>query len=69
MNSGNVVKGCMQVPGVDFIESFSPVASYTSTRILIRLNLYHEEYGLIAELCDVEEALLHPNMEFEMYIK
>ena len=69
MKSRNEVKGCMQVHGVDFTESFSPVASYTSTRILIRLTLYHEEYGWIADLCDVEAALLHPNMEFEMYIE
>ena len=33
----------MQVPGVDFTESLSPVTSDTSTRILIELNLYHEE--------------------------
>ena len=26
----NIIKGYMQVPGVDFTESFSPVASYTS---------------------------------------
>ena len=30
----------MQVPGVDFIDSFLPVASDTSTRILIGLALY-----------------------------
>ena len=34
-----VVKGCMQVPGVDFTESLSPVAPDTSTRILIGLTL------------------------------
>ena len=35
MKSRNVVKGYMQVTGVDFKESFYPVASDTSTRILI----------------------------------
>ena len=38
----NVVKGSMQVPGVEFTESLSPFASYTSTRIMIGLNLYHK---------------------------
>ena len=38
----NVIKGYMQVPGVEFTESFLPVASDTSTRIVIRLTLYHE---------------------------
>ena len=52
----------MQVSGVDFIESLTPVALDTSTRILIVLNLYYEDYGWIAELCDVEAAFLHPNM-------
>ena len=40
LKSINVVKGYMQVMGVDSIESFSPVASDTSTRILIGSTLY-----------------------------
>ena len=58
----------MQVPGVDFTESFSQVTSDTSTRIVIGLTLYYEDYGCIAELCDVEAAFLHPSIEVEMYI-
>ena len=42
MNSINVVKRYMQVPGVDFIDSFSPVASDTSTRIMVGITLYHK---------------------------
>ena len=42
MNSINVVKRYMQVPGVDFIDSFSPVASDTSTRIMVGLTLHHK---------------------------
>ena len=38
----NVVRGEMQVPGVEFIESLSPVTLDISTRILIGLNLYHK---------------------------
>ena len=41
LKSINVVKGYMQVPGVDFIGSFSPVASDSSTSILIVLTLYY----------------------------
>ena len=40
MKSRNLVKGYIQVPGVDLTESFSPVASDTSTRILVGLTLY-----------------------------
>ena len=59
----------MQVPGVDFMGSFSPFVIDTSTRILIGLTLYYEDHVWIAELCDLEAAFLHPNMEGEMYIE
>ena len=59
----------MKILGVDFTESLYQVASDTSTRILIVLNLYCEDYGWIAELCDAEAAFLHPNMEVEIYIE
>ena len=36
----NVVKGYVQVPGVDYTEFISPVATYTSTIILIGITLY-----------------------------
>ena len=41
LKSRNIVKGYMQVPGVDFTESFYPVALDTSTRILIGLTIYY----------------------------
>ena len=37
-----LVKGYMQVRGVDFADSFLPVASHTQMRILVELTLYHE---------------------------
>ena len=69
LKSINVVKGYMQVPGVDFTDSFSPVESDTSTRIQIGLTLYYKDEGWIAEICDVEVKYLHPNMEVKMYIE
>ena len=39
MKSINVVKGYMKVPGVDFTVSLYPVASDTSIRIMIGMNL------------------------------
>ena len=42
LKSRNVVKGYIQVPGVDYTEQFSLVAIYTSTRIIIGLTLYQE---------------------------
>ena len=64
-----MVKGYTQVPGVDFTYSFLKVSSGNSTSIMIGLNLYHEEYGWVSELCDVEVALLHPNMKVGIFIK
>ena len=69
LKSRNVVKRFTKVPEVDFKESFSPVASDTSTSILIQLALYYEDDGWIAELCDVEASFIHHNMEVDMYIK
>ena len=54
LKSINLVKGYMQVPGVDYIESFSLVSTDTSTRILIGLTYFHEEEGWVSELCDAE---------------
>ena len=64
LKSRNVVKGYMQVPGVDSTKSLLPVASDTSTRILIDMN-----YVWVAEVYDVESSSLHPNMEVEMFIE
>ena len=59
----------MQVPLVELAESFSTVTSETSTRILVGMNLYYEDYVCIGEICKVEAALLHPNIEVGMYIE
>ena len=39
----NVVKGYMQVPGVDHTELFSTVKTSTSTMIMIGITLYKKE--------------------------
>ena len=69
MKSINVVKGYMQVPGVELTDSFSPVTPDTSTSTLIGLTLYYKDNVSIVELCDVEAAFIHPNTKVEMYIE
>ena len=59
----------MQVPGADSTESFSPVALKTSTRILKGLTPYYEYDVWIVELCEVEAAFIHTNMEVDIYIE
>ena len=39
LKSRNLVNGYMKIPGVDYTESFSPVATDTSTRILVGMTL------------------------------
>ena len=58
----------MQVPGIDFTEKFSPVATDTSTRIIIGITLYYTEDGWVCEAFDVEAAFLEPFLDIEMYI-
>ena len=68
LKSRIVSKGFMQVPGVDFTEKFSPVATDTSTRIIIGITLYYTEDGWVCEAFDVEAAFLEPFLDIEMYI-
>ena len=69
MRSINLVKRYIKVLGVDYTESLLLVIIDVSTRILIGLTLYHEEEGWVAELCDVEAVLIHPDMPLEMSIE
>lgn len=43
LKSHAVTKGCLQIPGVDFAESFSPVAMDSSTWIIIGIILYYSD--------------------------
>ena len=70
LKSRFVTKCYLQVLGVDFTENFSPVATDTSTRIIIGLTLYFsEDYEWICEAFDVEAAFLEPYLDVEMYIE
>jgi hypothetical protein len=52
----------MQIPGVDYTESFSPVATDTSIRLMIGLYLYFNKHKIDKqwklEMFDVESAFL-----------
>ena len=68
LNSRSIVKGYMQVPGVKFTESFFPVATDTSTRILIGITLFHKEKGWVVKIYDAESAFLYPDMAVDILI-
>ena len=65
-----VTKGYMQIPGVDYTEKFSPVATASSLRIGLALTLHNdnEEEPWVCELVDVEAAFLEGKLKKSTYI-
>jgi transposase InsO family protein len=62
-----VVKGYDQIPGVDFTESFSPVANDTAIRTMLAVSLYHDDW--VIEALDVEAAFLNADIEEEVFVE
>jgi len=59
-------KGYLQRKGIDFHETFSPVVSYDSVRMLIALAT---EYDMYIHQFDVKTAFLHGDLLEEVYMK
>ena len=57
----------MQIPGVDFTESFAPVATDTSIRIFFAITLFKHTW--ICELIDVEAAFLKGELDEDIYME
>ena len=57
------------VPGVDFIERFSPVPTDKSLKIQIGINLYNYDDGRKTHSCDIEAAFLEPSIDNDMIIE
>jgi hypothetical protein len=66
-----VVKGYEQIPGVDYTESFAPVACDAAIHTLIALSLYQQQDNpeWVTEVIDVETAFLNADLQEEVYIK
>ncbi len=68
-----VTKGFLQIPGIDFKESYSPVATDASVRIIFGISMYFAEHGdkdeWICEVFDVEAAFLNTALNIKMYIE
>ena len=65
----NVTLGYMMVPGVDFTERFSPVATDESLKLQIAVTLFYTGTGWTMENCDIEAAFLESDMENDLYIE
>ena len=61
-----VVKGCAQIPGLDFDQTYAPVARLTTLRCLLAV-INHE--NLQAEQLDVKNAFLQGFLKEELYMK
>ena len=65
----DVTLGYMMIPGVDYTERFSPVATDASLRIQICLTLAYYKKGWRTMSCDIKAAFLEAGMNTEMYIE
>ena len=65
-----VSKGFMQIPGVDFTERFSPVATDTSNRIVLALILFFwDSHGWRPRGIDIEAAFLEGDLDKPYYLE
>ncbi len=61
-----VAQGFSQRPGVDFHETFAPVAKFVSIRTIVALAARH---GLLLAQADVDKAYLHGDLAEDLYMK
>ena len=61
-----VAQGFSQVPGLDYAETFSPVARFESVRTLTAMAV---KFGLKLHHMDVSSAFLNGDLEEEIYMK
>ena len=65
-----VSKGFMQIPGVDYTEKFSPVATDTSIRLVVALILFNwDSLGWRAKGIDIEAAFLEGLLDKKYYLE
>jgi Reverse transcriptase (RNA-dependent DNA polymerase)/gag-polypeptide of LTR copia-type/Zinc knuckle len=63
-----VARGFVQVPGVDFNLTHSPVATDVSVKVVITITLYYEADGWEVEMLDIEAAFLEAQLDEDVHI-
>jgi hypothetical protein len=61
-----VACGYIQVPGIDFTESFAPVLNDVSFRIMLIAKLV---WNMTCTVIDIETAFLHGDLDEEIYME
>ena len=69
--SRTVVRGYEQEPGIDFVESFSPLATNTTIRVVLAIALEMRDYNGDSKIhmVDVEAAFLNAKVDTDVYIE
>ena len=60
-----VAQGFTQVEGIDFTETYSPVARFTSIRLVLALSAL---FGYVVHQMDVDTAFLNAELKEEVYV-
>ena len=61
-----VARGCTQIPGVDYHETFSPTLKLTSLRLIFAITTY---LNLELHHVDIETTFLHGDLKEEIYME
>ena len=61
-----VVRGFVQIPGVDFTHTHSPIEGDVSIKLVLALALF---MGWMCEMIDIEAAFLEADLEEDVYIE
>jgi hypothetical protein len=64
-----VTKGYLQIPGVDYTESFAPVVTDTMICLLLTIGVYKQEEDWIVECLDIEAVSLEGEIDQPIYIE
>jgi hypothetical protein len=69
--SRSVIRGYEQIPGVDFVESYSPLASNTTIRVVLAISLWNGKIKRywVTDMIDVEAAFLNALMDTDIFIE
>ncbi len=62
-----MVRGFVQIPGIDFTNTHSPVAQDSAIKIVLCLSMYLEDWEV--EMIDIEAAFLEAELDEEIYIE